>query len=421
MRKKSLVLLFSILVVFLLFSSACSTVQPVQPIAPVAVPVPQSMPEPQEVQPIPEVQEVQTPAPEPLSEIPQGQVLPVSPDEQVVAFGEYIQITNLSGYDIVSLAISSMETICDQPQPAENLLGNEILQNNGMLRIYLDDYPELKPKLYPGASTILYIRALDTDKDSYCKTWPMDAESWNIVITIEDLYLPDYLYPLEKDSLREEPEYLGDYFLITNETGYDIHYLDIYTYSMLLENEFGDNLLGSNILSSGESIRIYPRDNPEIANAVYEEVGVFIQIEAIDIDGDMYLKQWYPDYDSWNVVLQLADLVGFEAQEIEPFGEFFQVTNDTGYEIWYLFIATEDMVDSLYVEDDLLGDDILIDRSSIQIYPKDIPWLDEFIGSRSGEFLYLVAYDEDDDMYVREWFPDFDSWHLVITMDDFLY
>jgi hypothetical protein len=190
---------------------------------------------------------------------------------------------------------------------------------------------------------------------------------------------------------------------------------------MLLENEYGDNLLGSNILSSGESIRIYPRDNPEIANAVYEEVGVFIQIEAIDIDGDMYLKQWYPDYDSWNVVLQLADLVGFEAQEIEPFGEFFQVTNDTGYEIWYLFIATEDMVDSLYVEDDLLGDDILIDRSSIQIYPKDIPWLDEFIGSRSGEFLYLVAYDEDDDMYVREWFPDFDSWHLVITMDDFLY
>ncbi len=539
MKRKSLGLLCSILVVLLVLGSACSTLQPVEQIAPVSVPAPQSLSEPQQVQEpqapqeVPEPQDVPIPAPAPASEevtvdkeaidwktdatqwrydigkrftlvlptngsegaiwgtgvytddssigtaavhmglitlanggtvtiemrpgqdsyqamqlhgitsasygqwegsyvfvdekgleitidLPLGQVQLLTLDEEVPAFGDYLQITNLSGYDIASIAIS-LDNKCDQPQPDENLLDNEILPNNGMLRVYLDDLPELKANLYPGASTILHVRALDTDNDSYCKTWPMDANSWNIEITIEDLYLPDYLVPTVKDSLREEPEYLGDYFLITNETGYDINYIDIYTYSMLLENEFGENLLDSNLLSNGESVRIYPNYNPDIEKAVYEDVDANIQIEAIDVDGDMYLKQWYPDHDSWNVAIQLADMVGYEVEEVESYGDYFQVTNNIGFEIWYLFIATEDMVDALYVEDDLLGDDILMDRSSIEVYHKDIPWLDEFIGSRSDELLYLVAFDEDDDMYVLEWFPNFDPWHLVVTMDDIVY
>jgi len=412
MLKKSLVLLFPIMVAFLLFSSACSTVQPIQPIAPVAVPVPQSMPEPQEVQPIPEVQEVQTPAPEPL---PEEAVF----DEEAIDWttnatkwrydvGKRFTIMLPPNGSAGAVWGTGVYTDDSSIGTAAVHMGLVTFANGGLVTI----------EMRPGQDTYQAMYMNGITSSSYGQ-WEgsfvfIDEKGVEVVPEIP----LGQVFPVSPD---EQVVAFGEYFLITNETGYDINYLDIYTYSMLLENEFGDNLLGSNILSSGESIRIYPRDNPEIANAVYEEVGAFIQIEAIDIDGDMYLKQWYPDYDSWNVVLQLADLVGFEAQEIEPFGEFFQVTNDTGYEIWYLFIATEDMVDSLYVEDDLLGDDILIDRSSIQIYPKDIPWLDEFIGSKSGEFLYLVAYDEDDDMYVREWFPDFDSWHLVITMDDFLY
>jgi hypothetical protein len=437
MKRKSFGLLCSIMVVLLVFVSACTTVQPVEPIAPVEAPAPQSIPEVQEVQTVPEVQEVQNvPEPQTVPEVPgmpEVQTpVPANVPEEVSVDKETIDWTTDATqwrYDIgkrfsivlppngTAGAVWGTGVYTDDSSigTAAVHMGLITFANGGSVTI----------EMRPGQDSYQAMQLNGVTSSSYGE-WEgsfvfIDDKGVEVVSELpQGQILPAPPIPIEKDSLREEPEYLGEYFIITNETGYDIDYLDIYSFSMLLENEFGENILGSKLLFNGDSIRIYPVDYPGIAEAVYEEVEAFIQIEAFDIDGDMYLKQWYPDYDSWNVAIQIADLVDYEEEEVERYGEFFQVTNDTGFEIWYLFIATEDMVDSFNVEDDLLHDDILLDRGSIQIFTKDIPWLDEFIDSKDDGLLYLVAFDEDDDMYVREWFPDFDPWHLVITIDDFL-
>jgi len=463
-------------------------------------------------------------------DIPVPDNAPTGEPEEVPAFGNYFKVSNYSGYDFLELRIATEEAVA-RDSATEDLLGVEVLYNLESFTLDLDNHPELQAAIKQDPEGVLYVYILDEDNDGYLKLWHPQTDPWNIVITTEDLdepilipemplqpereeppYLGEYLLitnntgyvltevymysaammmegeygpnllsgellydqesvqvrPKEMIGLAEPiyeitgqslyliavdvdgdqyatdwdphlgswnilinfhhivdiepdgPEYLGDFFQITNNTGYDIHYIDIYSDAMLEESKEGFNLLGDEILYDGGFFRIFPKEYPGLAKAIYEDEDEVLHIEMFDEDDDYYYRDWIPDEESWDVEITIGDFVDTEQLSAEVYGDFFQVINDTGYEIWYLFLVTEEMLAAEEVGEDLLPDWLLYDSEAVAIYPDDFPRLKELLYAKSGQKLYFLAYDEDDYLYKKEWTPDADSWDVVISAEDFL-
>lgn len=103
--------------------------------------------------------------------------------------------------------------------------------------------------------------------------------------------------------------------------------------------------------------------------------------------------------------------VGFDAG-------VFMITNNTGYDIWYLYVVTDEMWDTEDWGYDLLGSETLYVDYYAEIYPSDVEWLHDPIFVDWGSRLHIVAEDVDGDMYHREWYPDTDSWDIYLEFSD---
>ncbi|PKL10314.1 MAG: hypothetical protein CVV52_19030, partial [Spirochaetae bacterium HGW-Spirochaetae-8] len=336
--------------------------------------------------------------------------MPLQPErEEPPYLGDYFLITNNTGYPFTELYIYSAAMMKDGVN-GPNLLDGELLYDQASVQVYPKEMSGLAEPIYEATDQSLYLIAVDVDGDQYAASWDPHSESWNILIQFH------YIVDVEPD----EPAYLGDYFQITNNTGYDIHYIDIYSDAMLEESKEGFNLLGDGVLYDGEVFRIYSDEYPDLAKAIYEDEGEVLHIEIYDEDDDYYYRDWIPDEESWNVEITIGDFVDTEKLSAEVNGDFFQVINDTGYELWYLFLVTPEMWEAEELGEDLLSDWLLYDGESIAIYPDEFPRIQELLDARSGEKLYFIAYDEDDYRYKKEWTPDADSWDVVISAEDFL-
>jgi hypothetical protein len=88
----------------------------------------------------------------------------------------------------------------------------------------------------------------------------------------------------------------------------------------------------------------------------------------------------------------------------EPFSGAVNITNDTGYDIYYLYISHES-TDSW--EDDLLGSDVLYDGESFKVN----------LGEQSSSIFDVTADDSYGDTYTI-FGVDMTSGSLTITADD---
>lgn len=84
------------------------------------------------------------------------------------------------------------------------------------------------------------------------------------------------------------------YVIVTNDTGYDIFYLYV---SHTDASDWGDDVLGNQVLSDGDSFRIDLEDYP---SSIFD-------IHAEDVDGDTYTR-WSVDVEVEDVTLTLSDL-----------------------------------------------------------------------------------------------------------------
>ena len=161
-----------------------------------------------------------------------------------------------------------------------------------------------------------------------------------------------------------------------NDTGYDILYL---FFSPGDSDLWGADILGTTrTLDDGEIISFY---------IYYPDAANEFDFLAIDVDGDAYLIWDYTisDKREEQIVITLADLAndGWDLDLAEV-----NLTNDTGYEIWYLFFSPGDS--RMWGVDMLDDETILYDGDVLSLY---VPVTDEL-----ARFDFL-GKDEDDDEY----------------------
>ncbi len=110
---------------------------------------------------------------------------------------------------------------------------------------------------------------------------------------------------------------------------------------------------------------------------------------------------------------------------VEPVGfdaGVFMITNNTGYDIWYLYVITDEMWEADEWGYDLLGSETLYIDYYAEIYPSDVEWLYTPVYEDWGARLHIIAEDVDGDFYHKEWYPDIDSWDIYVYFEDlFLY
>ena len=352
-------------------------------------------------------------------DIPVPDIAPTGEPEEVPAFGNFFKVSNYSGYDFFELRIATEEAVA-RDSATEDLLGVEVLYNLGSFTLDLDNHPELQAAIGQAPEGVLYVYILDEDNDGYLKIWHPQIDPWNIVITTEDLDEPILIPEMPLQPEREEPPYLGDYFLITNNTGYALTEVYIYSVAMMMAGEYGPNLLNGELLYDQESVKVSPKEMSGLAEPIYEATDQSLYLIAVDVDGDQYATDWDPDVESWNILIDFEHIVAVEPEEPTYLGDFFQITNNTGYDLHYLDIYSDAMLEESKEGFNLLGDEILYDGGFFRIYPHEYTDLAKAIYEDEGEVLHIEMFDEDDDYYYRDWVPDEESWDVEITIGDFV-
>ncbi len=195
-------------------------------------------------------------------------------------FSGYVEVTNSTGYVIYDLYVSHT----DEGWGEDVLRSGQSLSNGESIRVDLDDYP----------SGIFDIRAEDEDGDSYT-FWDVDVEFEDVDITLDDLDEDeDSSYEELSATVRGTKKGSFDgYVTVTNETGYSIYYL----YVSHTDDGWGEDILGSDVLSDGQAIRI---DVENFPSSIFN-------IQAKDEDDDTY-SFYGIDIQYENLTIEIDDL-----------------------------------------------------------------------------------------------------------------
>ncbi len=251
----------------------------------------------------------------------------------------------------------------------------------------------------------------------------VDELYWARQITGSTAYVPDYI---SGEIWEDDSYYYGDSFTITNDTGYEISYLYMLDDDMVDDDYWGPDLLGSYTLSDGDWLTVYPEDYDHIQGQVDELLGV-LTILAVDYEGDMYIKEWWPDLDAWDIELTFDDHESnwgyLEEYDDDPgyeIGGMVTITNDTGYDLEAIYFVDDDMLDDGRYGDNALWYTDLYDGEYIQVDSDDYPIIGETADQTNGS-LTILAYDTEGDAYIHDWYPGTDSWSVRLTFADYIW
>ena len=259
---------------------------------------------------------------------------------------------------------------------------------------------------------------LDTTGNTY--------EGWNTVFVFVDengqeivpavdsiIEIPD---PDEPVVLPTQPA--PTYFTVHNATGTTLTYLDIYTYDMMATDELGYNLLPQGPLPPGDSAQILFSEHKDLEEAILYRYAQLLHVFAENEALETFYREWYPDFDTLDLTISSEHLFLMESTT-ETAANTIRIENQTDYDIIELYILTPDMEVGLDFSKELLGGMDLSSDRFVDIFIDQWPYLQEFLANSDMSSLLIVAYDEDDYMLVKEWYPAFDSWTLLLTQDDY--
>lgn len=111
----------------------------------------------------------------------------------------------------------------------------------------------------------------------------------------------------------------GEYLVISNDTGYEIVAVDIFTSQMYQETKTMVNLLATETLPEQESRRILLNQHPALQKALQEQSESVFTLNAIDFEGDRYVQTWIPETDPWHLIITFESLdYTYEESEVLP-------------------------------------------------------------------------------------------------------
>ncbi len=253
-----------------------------------------------------------------------------------------------------------------------------------------------------------------------------DARDMDFIIPISEIVDELYWARVLYDSSAWIPEYItgvpissGQNFSITNQTGQELTYLYILDDLMLESDTLGTDVLGYSTLPDGQMISIDPEDFIWI-NAAVIDVFQMLTIVASSDTGEMYLHQWIPDLESWEITISATDHESYWIdEEAEPAAlGAMTVENRTGYTLEYLYLVDMGMIAEGDWGESLLSIFSLEDYRDLSFDPQDYPVIAQALAS--GGLLTFLAIDSDGDTYLHEWDPSVDREHIVLTFDDYM-
>ena len=259
---------------------------------------------------------------------------------------------------------------------------------------------------------------LDTTGNTY-EGWNtvfvfVDENGQEIVPTVDSII--EIQDPDEPVVLPTQPA--PTYFTVHNATGTTLTYLDINTYDMMATDELGYNLLPQGPLPPGDSAQILFSEHKDLEEAILYRYAQLLQVFAENEELETFYREWYPDFDTLDLTISSEHLFLMKSTT-DPAANTIRIENQTDYDILELYILTPDMEVGLDFSKELLGGIDLSRGQFSDILIDQWPYLQEFLANSDMSSLLFVAYDEDDYMLVKEWYPAFDSWVLLFTQDDY--
>lgn len=227
------------------------------------------------------------------------------------------------------------------------------------------------------------------------------------------LHIPDPDEPIQATETLQPA-----WFTVMNATGTSLTYLDIYTNDMLAVDEIGYNLLADGPLAPGDSVRIVFSDHRDLEEAILWRYGQLFHVLAEDDHQTLYYREWYPSHESLDLKIT-ADHRYATPSGIELPPETIRVENLTDYALVELYILTPEMEEQLDFNFELLGHQALPGSLSVDIDTGQLPYLHDYLTDSFKGSLLVIAYDEDDYMLVKVWYPAYDPWVIMLTYDDY--
>ena len=289
--------------------------------------------------------------------------------EDVVSFGPIIVIANNTGYPIQQLYLEHKSAVLMDGSEL-NLLGNQLLEAGQKAIIATDDLSHLSEYLDFDAYATLNVIAFDTDGDRYILRWYPSTDLWYI-----DLTFDYYRYTDEQFSS----------LIVENATGQSIWYLYAVTEEGYASRTFSYDYLTSSVLGSDQSIEIDLSDDQTFQS----QNDTTIHVVAKSQDGTLYHKRYNPSLDPAYIRFTSDDREFISSDQ----SGVIVLENETGNDLWFLYLVTDEMLRSNVFGLDLLGPDIWKDGALFNFSSNSIPES----GETSG--ISLIAFDYDDQLY----------------------
>jgi len=260
--------------------------------------------------------------------------------------------------------------------------------------------------------------AFDTPSNTY--------EGWNTTFVFIDVNgeevlaeLGTVLYiPEEGESPQPSSAPQPTHFTVTNKTNSTLTYLDIFTNDMMAVDEFGFNLLQDMPLGRNGTIDIPLEEYPDLKEAILYRYGQMFHVIAESETMETYYRQWYPDFDTLNLMLKEEHLYLPPTEEASTM-QMVRVENQTDYEMYEIYILTPEMEENLDFTKELLWPYELPPHETVEIPLDQWHYIQDFLETGTKEPLLVIAYDEDDFMLVTSWYPEDDGWTILLTEEDY--
>ncbi|MEA5105836.1 MAG: hypothetical protein VB010_00600 [Sphaerochaeta associata] len=319
----------------------------------------------------------------------------------VVRYGEIMGLVNETGYSIKSFDLFNDRMYLASMQ-VTNLLPESLGDGERMV-IDLTKFPLLSEEIQKRDGSIFTFNASDWDDDLYWGEWDPSEDSWNLVLTSDSL-LPT--------SMDIDVESFGPSIVIANRSGYPFERLYIERKSPNEMDGSETNLLGEQLLSSGQFARIQVADLAHLQEFLTFDAYATLTITAFDTDGDRYTLLWHPTTDAWFIELTLAELQWPEGDQF-----YLTVQNQTGQTLWYLYAVP----DSYFVEgdygSDLLDWDLIYDSDELTVDLAQLDYLDEALQGDSDEVIHIIARDDNGVLYHKKYYPNRDIAYVVFEAE----
>ena len=319
----------------------------------------------------------------------------------VPRYGDYLIISNDTGFSLAQIDIFT-EAMYRSSDTMENLINDMPLEEGGQRIVKLQEYPELYEALLAKDDSIYIVNAIDTDGDYYVYTWNPATDPWDVVIPFDA-----YHHAFERPQIPS----FGDQIIISNSTANSLEKLYIEIQSLEGDDVSMVNILDTMLLAPAMTIEISISDMPWVSDQLGENASEIVIITAFAADGTMYQKYWYPAYDNWYIEFTSYDMVLSQGNLSGP--HVLEIENTTDTHIWYVHLVTKDMLDSQVYGEDMLdmttvletGQTLMFDLSQHELFPI-------FLSVVPTEPLYLVGIDASGDAYHLPWDPNTDEWNV---------